>query len=186
MFHPVPEISYLSSSDHRKSATPQPSISHLRTNSRSSSRGSRSQDQEYKETIQVYLHDCQHLVRRGIVGLPGGFTKSGNPLLFFPDKAGFSNVSEGDLHLLLKYFISVVPRAEQVLLLSSHLSVQIGTHLFQSPGFALVIDRRRGSWQEVQLEFDKIITLFPAKIKEVFLLYQYPEGRISPLFYFFY
>ena len=54
---------------------------------------------------------------------------------------------------------------------------QIGNNLFQSPGFALVIDRRRGSWQEVQLEFDKIITLFPAKIKEVFLLYQYSEGR---------
>jgi len=153
----------MSTPEPRKSATPQPSISHLRTNSRSSSRGSRrsrSQEQdEYKESLQVYLHDCQHLVRRGSVGLPGGFTKSGNPLLFFPDKAGFSNVSEGDLHLLLKYFISVVPRADQ------------------SPGFALVIDRRRGSWQEVQVEFDKIITLFPAKIKEVFLLYQYPEDN---------
>ena len=77
---------------------------------------------------------------------------------------------------MLKYFISVVPRADQVLYLSSILNVQIGPHLFQSPGFALVIDRRRGSWQEVQVEFDKIITLFPAKIKEVFLLYQYPEG----------
>ena len=44
----------------------------------------------------------------------GGFTKSGNPLLILPDKAGFSNVTEGDLHLLLKYFISVVPKAEQV------------------------------------------------------------------------
>ena len=48
---------------------------------------------------------------------------------------------------------------------------------FQSPGFALVIDRRRGSLQEVQIEFDKIITLFPAKIKEVFLLYHYGEGK---------
>ena len=47
----------------------------------------------------------------------------------------------------------------------------------QSPGFALVIDRRRGSLQEVQIEFDKIITLFPAKIKEVFLLYHYGEGK---------
>ena len=111
-------------------------------------------------------------MRRGIVGLPGGFTKSGNPLLFFPDKAGFSNVSEGDLHLLLKYFISVVLRADQVLYLSRILDGQIVPLLFQSPGF----DRRRGSWQEVQVEFDKIITLFPAKIKEVFLLYQYPEG----------
>ncbi len=47
----------------------------------------------------------------------------------------------------------------------------------QSPGFALVIDRRRGTLQEVQIEFDKIITLFPAKIKEVFLLYHYGEGK---------
>ena len=44
----------------------------------------------------------------------GGFTKSGNPLLILPDKAAFSSVTEGDLHLLLKYFISVVPKAEQV------------------------------------------------------------------------
>ena len=35
-------------------------------------------------------------------------------MLIFPDKAGFSTVSEGDLLILLKYFISVVPRAEQV------------------------------------------------------------------------
>ena len=42
-----------------------------------------------------------------------------------------------------------------------------------------MIDRRRGSWQEVQFEFDKIITLFPAKIKEVFLLYQCNEGGIT-------
>ena len=63
---------------------------------------------------QVYLADCQHLVRRGLVGLPGGFTKSGNPLLIFPDRAATGAVSEGDLHLLLKYFISVVPRADQV------------------------------------------------------------------------
>ena len=117
MFHPIPEVSYLSTPEHRKSATPQPSISHLRTSSRSSSRGSRGSrsHEEFRETVQVHLHDCQHLVRRGIVGLPGGFTKSGNPLLFFPDKAGFSSVSEGDLHLLLKYFISVVPRSNQVL-----------------------------------------------------------------------
>ena len=48
------------------------------------------------------------------ISLSGGFTKSGNPVLIFPDKAGFSSVSEGDLLILLKYFISVVPRAEQV------------------------------------------------------------------------
>ena len=28
-----------------------------------------------------------------------------------------------------------------------------------------------------QAVFSKIITLFPAKIKEVFLLYQYPAGK---------
>ena len=49
-----------------------------------------------------------------IVSLPGGFTKSGNPVLIFSDKAGFSSVSEGDLLILLKYFISVVPGREQV------------------------------------------------------------------------
>ena len=101
---------------------------------RASSRGSRRSQEpldHYREnSINVYLQDVQHLVRRGIVGLPGpgqislseldteifagGFTKSGNPLLILPDKAGFSNVTEGDLHLLLKYFISVVPKAEQV------------------------------------------------------------------------
>ena len=117
MFHVLPELSYGASTPehHRKSVTPQPSISHLRTSSRSSSRGSRGGYEEYRgETVQVTLLDCKHLVRKGIIGLPGGFTKSGNPLLFFPDKAGFSSVSEGDLHLLLKYFISVVPKANQV------------------------------------------------------------------------
>ena len=39
------------------------------------------------------------------------------------------------------------------------------------------MDRRRASLKEVQIEFDKIITLFPAKIKEVFLLYHYGEGK---------
>ena len=57
-----------------------------------------------------------------------------------------------------------------------NLTLQFHFYL-QSPGFALVIDRRRGSLQEVQIEFDKIITLFPAKIKEVFLLYHYGEGK---------
>ena len=41
---------------------------------RASSRGSRTQDQtdQFREnTINVYLQDVQHLVRRAIVGLPG-------------------------------------------------------------------------------------------------------------------
>jgi len=170
LLNPVSDIALLSTPEHRggrKSLTPQPP--HGRNNSRASSHGSRRSqepppDQFKENSLNVYLHDVQHLVRKNIVGLPGGFTKSGNPVLIFQDKAGFSNVSEGDLHLLLKYFISVVPRPERA---------------EQSPGFALVIDRRRGSLQEVQIEFDKIITLFPAKIKEVFLLYHYGEGEPS-------
>jgi len=109
--------------------------------------------------LQVHLRDCEDLIRDRIIGLPGGFTKSGHPLLMFPDNYRFNEVLESDLHLLLKYYISVVPRAEQ------------------TPGFAIVIDRRSGTWQEIQAVFSKIITLFPAKIKEVFLLYQYPAGK---------
>ena len=47
---------------------------------------------------------------------------------------------------------------------------------FQSPGFALIIDRRKESWQEVQKVFSRVIPIFPGKIKEVFLLYKYPDG----------
>ena len=142
---PVSDLALLAPPEHRgsrKSVTPQP---HLRNSSRASSHGSRRSheppapvmpDQFRENSLNVYLHDVQHLVRRNIVGLPGGlrlssacltlcwvikiislsggFTKSGNPVLIFPDKAGFPSVSEGDLLILLKYFISVVPRAEQV------------------------------------------------------------------------
>ena len=147
--HPVSDLALLAPPDlrdrgSRKSVTPQPP--HLRNNSRASSHGSRRSqepcvpvnnvipDQFRENSLNVYLHDVQHLVRRSIVGLPGllrlfaklcvwsykiislpgGFTKSGNPVLIFPDKAGFSSVSEGDLLILLKYFISVVPGREQV------------------------------------------------------------------------
>jgi hypothetical protein len=41
----------------------------------------------------------------------------------------------------------------------------------------LTIDNRRNSsWDEIQAVFSKIVTIFPAKVKEVFLLYQYPAG----------
>ena len=50
---------------------------------------------------------------------------------------------------------------------------------FQSPGFAVLIDRRNETWQEAQSVFEKIVTIFPAKIKEVFLVYQYTSGKIS-------
>jgi hypothetical protein len=36
--------------------------------------------------------------------------------------------------------------------------------------------RRNSSWDEIQAVFSKIVTIFPAKVKEVFLLYQYPAG----------
>ena len=42
----------------------------------------------------------------------------------------------------LRYFISVVPRAEQ------------------SPGFALVIDRRSGSWTDIQVHILVLVVVF--------------------------
>ena len=49
--------------------------------------------------------------------------------------------------------------------------------IFQSPGFAIIIDRREACWQEIQKAFSKIVSVFPGKIKEVFLLYKYPDGK---------
>ena len=49
--------------------------------------------------------------------------------------------------------------------------------MFQSPGFAIIIDRREASWQEIQRAFSKIVSVFPGNIKEVFLLYKYPDGK---------
>ena len=49
-------------------------------------------------------------------------------------------------------------------------------YIFQLSGFAILIDRRNGSWQELSAVFYKIVSLFPANIKEVFLLYKYPAG----------
>lgn len=99
------------------------------------------------------------MIRAKAVGLPGGFTKSGHPLLIFPDTTKFTQIPDSDLLLLLKYYISVIPRNEQ------------------STGFAIVIDRRNSDWDEIQVIFSKIVSIFPAKVKEVFLLYQYPEGK---------
>ena len=39
--------------------------------------------------------------------------------------------------------------------------------------------RRNETWQEAQSVFEKIVTIFPAKIKEVFLVYQYTAGPSS-------
>merc|ERR1711971_299668 len=126
---------------------------------RSSSRGSSRSRSEQRESKQVHLQDCEHLIREEWVNLPGGFTKTGSPLLIFPDKSQFNYLHVTDLHTLLQYYINVVPRSEQ------------------SPGFAIIIDRREACWQEIQKAFSKIVAVFPGKIKEVFLLYKYPEGK---------
>ena len=62
--------------------------------------------------------------------------------------------------------------------------VGININTFQSPGFAVLIDRRNETWQEAQSVFEKIVTIFPAKIKEVFLVYQYTSGKfLCNIFY---
>ena len=63
----------------------------------------------------VLLKDVGHLVRLNAVAVPSGFSKLGNPLLYFPQDSEnhFLNVAESDLHLLFKYYLAVVPRAEQ-------------------------------------------------------------------------
>ena len=101
----------------------------------------------------VLLKDVGHLVRENVVGVPSGFTKLGHPLLYFPDDPEGQNglemnklltMSEADLHLLFKYYLAVVPRAEQ------------------APGFALIIDRRLADFStNVRVTFQKIVTLFP-------------------------
>ena len=55
----------------------------------------------------------------------------------------------------------------------------------QSPGFAIIIDRRSEAWQwrDIQAAFSKIVAVFPGKIKEVFLLYKYPEGELTNVTY---
>ena len=122
MFHISPKVSYLSTPEHRHlSDSKQQTNSNSRTD-RASSRSSSSQDQQ----AQVHLQDCENLLRDEWVGLPGGFTKTGHPLLIFPDKNKFSHLHDSDLNILLQYYVSVVPRAEQVWKLNS------GAGLFQT------------------------------------------------------
>ena len=72
---------YLLTPEHKgtkKSLTPQPT--HPRNNSRASSHGSRRShdpppDQFRENSLNVYLHDVQHLVRKNIVGLPGNLSQ---------------------------------------------------------------------------------------------------------------
>ena len=108
--------------------------------------------------LNVTLHDCEGLIRLGVLGLPGGVTKTGCPLIFFPNTYRFNEVLESDLHLLLKYYVSIIPRTEQV------------------TGFALIIDRNTETWPVIQQVFNKVTSVFPATIKEVFLVYKYPSG----------
>lgn len=116
----------------------------------------------------VMLKDVIELVRMNLVGVPSGFTKLGYPIMYFPDSSSrsFPTVLESDLHLLFKYYLSVVPRTEQ------------GT------GFALIIDRSAGmDWTYVRNVFHRVITLFPARIREVYLIHrdgdQPPRSRQS-------
>ena len=51
----------------------------------------------------------------------------------------------------------------------------------QISGFAILLDRRHSSWQELTAAFYKIVSQFPGHIKEVFLLYKYPEGELTRL-----
>ena len=107
---------------------------------------------------QVLLKDVAPLVRLNLVSPPAGFSKLGHPLVYFPDdlEDDFNSVGEGDLHLLFKYYLAVVPRTEQ------------------SSGFALIVDRRsdQGPAESLRNTLRKIINLFPARIREVYLLHR--------------
>ncbi len=108
--------------------------------------------------LQVMLKDVAELVRMNLVSVPSGFTKLGHPILYFPDTGLFPEVSESDLHLLFKYYLSVVPRTEQ-------------------QGFALIIDRRSQPWDVVRSVFQRVAMLFPARIREVYLLHHHRQSE---------
>jgi hypothetical protein len=110
--------------------------------------------------LQVMLKDVIEMVRLNLVSVPSGFTKLGYPILFFPDSPIFSDIPDSDLHLLFKYYLSVVPRTEQ-------------------QGFALIIDRRSQDWDVVRCVFQRIVALFPARIREVYLLYHVQENKAA-------
>ena len=67
--------------------------------------------------LSVNIKDCEALIRHGVVGLPGGLTKSGSPIILFPNTYKFNEVLETDLQLLLKYYVAIIPRQDQVLVL---------------------------------------------------------------------
>ena len=64
--------------------------------------------------LNVNIKDCESLIRHGVVGLPGGLSKSANPIILFPNTYKFNEVLETDLQLLLKYYVSIIPRNDQV------------------------------------------------------------------------
>ncbi len=125
----------------------------------------------------MLLKDVSRLVRANLVAAPSGFTKRGNPILYFPDDADneeqvhedgggdkLSGVGESDLLLLLRYYLSVVPKAEQ------------------SSGFALLVDRRRSSdWSRVRRLFRRVAALFPARIREAYLLHSGDPRGVTDL-----
>ncbi len=51
----------------------------------------------------------------------------------------------------------------------------------QVSGFALVIDRRSDDWTSVRTAFQKVVTLFPARIREVYLLHHRRHHHQSQL-----
>ena len=81
--------------------------------SRPGSRATSSRRQQPAE-LSVNIKDCEALIRHGVVGLPGGLTKSGSPIILFPNTYKFNQVLETDLQLVLKYYVSIIPRPDQV------------------------------------------------------------------------
>lgn len=91
-----------------RSASRPPSRSGSRAASQSSSR------RQTPAELSVNIKDCEALIRHGVVGLPGGLTKSGSPIILFPNTYKFNEALETDLQLLLKYYVSIIPRQDQV------------------------------------------------------------------------
>ena len=60
---------------------------------------------------------CGHFI--SLHNFSGGFTKSGHPLIILPDVYKWYEVLETELHLLLKYYCHIIPRAEQVINVSA-------------------------------------------------------------------
>ncbi|QQP32547.1 Uncharacterized protein FKW44_024259 [Caligus rogercresseyi] len=112
--------------------------------------------------LPLSLKDVIHLIRSNAVSVPAGFTKFGHPVLFFPDVHHYPIVPESDLLLLFRYYLSVIPRTEQ------------------ATGFSLVMDGRASeSLGTVTGAFRQIVNLFPARIREVYVLYPGNKGASS-------